>query len=40
MMEQYDYFGSLNTCNHVEVGNFEKKYILRLDNKDMPINMM
>ena len=32
MMEQYSSFGGLDTCNHVEFGNFDESYILRFDN--------
>ena len=32
-MEQYGSFGDLDTCNNVEFGNFEKKYILRFQNE-------
>ena len=29
MTKQYFSFGGLDACNHVEFGNFEKRYILR-----------
>ena len=36
-MEQYGSFGSLDTCNHVEFGNFEKRYILIFENENKAI---
>ena len=36
-MEQYGYFGGLDTCNHVEFSKFEKRSILIFVNKDKAI---
>ena len=37
MMKQYGFFGGLDTCNHVEFGNFYKSSILIFDNEDEDI---
>ena len=36
-MEQYRSFGGLDTCNHVEFGNFEKSSIIIFENEDKAI---
>ena len=36
-MYQYGSFGGLDTCYHVEFGNFEIRYILIFDNEDKSI---
>ena len=38
MMEQYGSFGDLDTCNYVELGHFEKLYILIFYNEDKSIS--
>ena len=37
IMEEYGSFGGLDTWNHVEFGNFEKRYFLIFDNEDKAI---
>ena len=37
IMEQYGPFGRLDTCNHVELDNFEKCSILIFENEDKAI---
>ena len=37
-MEQYGYFSILNTCKHVEFGNFEECSTLISENEDKSIS--
>ena len=37
MFEQRGHFNGLDTCNHVEFGNFEKRSLLRFQNEDRSI---
>ena len=37
MMQQHGFFGGLDTCNHVEFGNFQKRSIIRYENESKAV---